>query len=86
MIWDLINSVAGLVLHVRLAAMHGFPSSPFFLTSGQLSDIAGVSGYVTWFLPVTAMLTFLGTVLVAIAVILTIQLVQRIWRILSLFG
>jgi len=78
----MLNAVLQTAVGVLHYWMNLLPASPIFLSSSDISAVAGVATYAAWFLPITAMsvtfaLFFVG-VMTWVTVLLVKQLVEAI--------
>lgn len=82
MIWDVFNAVLHSVFVFLSGVLSVLPASPIFIDSATVTAISGITGYVAWFLPLTAMSATFGLFLVGmvgwIGYLLVKQLVEAL--------
>jgi hypothetical protein len=78
MLWDVLNQLVGSAIGVLHFWMALLPDSPIYLSSAQISAVAGIAGYFAWAMPLSAMAVTFGLFIVGVATWVTVLLVKQL--------
>ncbi len=82
MIWDFLNTVIAAALAFWNTSASILGTSPLYISTSQLADIATPLGYAAWALPVQPMAiimaAYVGGVIVLLGILVMVNLIENI--------